>query len=87
MRLVEELTPIKLFTDKQGYVTFVKTQMSMEEAEEIIICLRKNADVFAFTTDDLIGLDPEIALHYLNIDPLARPIKQKLRQFSLKKTK
>jgi hypothetical protein len=41
--------------------------------------LMKNSDVFAFSTDDLVGVDPRIIQHRLNIDPAAKPIRQKKR--------
>lgn len=56
-------------------------------AKAVIECLRKNADVFAFLSVDLTGVDPDVALHSLNIDPTVRPIKQKLRQFGPEKDK
>lgn len=56
-------------------------------AKQLIECLRKNADVFAFSSSDLVGVEPSVTLHYLNVDPKAKPIKRKLRQFGSEKDK
>lgn len=53
----------------------------------LIECLRKNKDVFAFSSADLIGVDPSVALHCLNVDPTVKPVKQKLIQFGSEKDK
>lgn len=44
-------------------------------AKAIIECLRRNADVFAFSSADLVGVDPNVALHCLNVDPMVKPVK------------
>ncbi|KAL0290508.1 UNVERIFIED_CONTAM: hypothetical protein Sradi_7048200 [Sesamum radiatum] len=38
---------------------------------EVIQYLRHNIDVFAWTPQDLEGIDPEVITHHLNIDPQA----------------
>ncbi|KAL0445197.1 UNVERIFIED_CONTAM: hypothetical protein Slati_2242400 [Sesamum latifolium] len=40
-----------------------------ETKEEIIACRRCNADIFAWTPQDLEGIDPKVITHHLNIDP------------------
>lgn len=44
-------------------------------------CLRKNADVFAFSAIDLKGIDPKITEHHVNKDMKTKSPKQRLRQF------
>lgn len=34
-----------------------------------------------------MGVEPEVTLHCLNVDPKAKPVKQKLRQFGHEKDK
>ena len=48
-------------------------------------CLRRNADVFAWNQQDLVGVDPETAEHRLNVDPSHKVIKQKRRPFGPEK--
>ncbi|KAL0396354.1 UNVERIFIED_CONTAM: hypothetical protein Scaly_0083800 [Sesamum calycinum] len=49
--------------------------------EEMVWCLRQYMDIFAWTTKDLDGIDPSVIAHHLNIDPKAKPIKQKRKAF------
>ena len=42
--------------------------------------LRSYLDVFAWSYEDMPGLDPTIVQHHLPILPHARPVKQKLRR-------
>ena len=39
--------------------------------------LHKNKDVFAWSHRDIPGVDPEMAMHNLNIDPKYPPVRQK----------
>jgi hypothetical protein len=41
-----------------------------------------NKDVFAWSANYLCGVDRNIIEHALNVDPSARPCKQKLRKMS-----
>ena len=43
--------------------------------------LRAHADVFAWTHDDMSGIDPEVAWHRLTIKKGARLVRQKRRCF------
>ena len=53
----------------------------------LITFLQERASVFAWSTEDLVGIDPCIAEHRLNIYPNTRPIRQKRRILVMKKTK
>ena len=50
--------------------------------EELIQLLRSYADVFAWSPDDMPGLDESLAMHSLDVDPKKRPVKQKRRNFA-----
>uniref|UniRef100_A0A2N9HJD1 Uncharacterized protein n=1 Tax=Fagus sylvatica TaxID=28930 RepID=A0A2N9HJD1_FAGSY len=50
--------------------------------EAMISFLKSNLDVFAWTHDDMPGIDPATICHKLNVDPSIRPIKQKRRVFA-----
>jgi hypothetical protein len=39
--------------------------------------LKKNSDVFAWTHQDMPGIDLEVMIHVLSVDP--KPMKQKKR--------
>ena len=54
---------------------FISKSLSPQEKEEYISLIREYIDVFAWSYEDMPGLDPEIAMHRLNIKPDAKPVK------------
>ncbi|KAL0449071.1 UNVERIFIED_CONTAM: hypothetical protein Slati_1463500 [Sesamum latifolium] len=61
--------------------------MKEDVREQVINCLRKNKDIFAWTPQDLEGIDLGVITHHLNLNPTIRPIKQKKRHFGPEKDK
>ncbi|KAL2248293.1 UNVERIFIED_CONTAM: Retrovirus-related Pol polyprotein from transposon opus [Sesamum indicum] len=51
----------------------------------MVSLLRKNADVFAWSLSDFVGVAPEVIVHRLNVDPTMRPVQQKKINFSTEK--
>jgi len=47
----------------------------------LIALIRGYIDVFAWNYEDITGLDPQVALHRLNVKPDVKPVKQQQRQF------
>ncbi|XP_057770724.1 uncharacterized protein LOC130990511 [Salvia miltiorrhiza] len=76
---------IELFPGKEGFQTKIGSSMSDQVREELISCLRRNADVFAFRTADLKGIDRGLREHCLNVDPRVKPVKQRMRNFGAEK--
>ncbi|KAL5565983.1 hypothetical protein UlMin_029147 [Ulmus minor] len=48
----------------------------------LIVFLREHRDVFAWSHEDMPGIDPNVIVHHLNIDPNFKPVKQKRRTFN-----
>ena len=46
------------------------------EKEELVIFLRKNIDVFAWSAYDAPGVDSNFICHHLNVNPSVTPKKQ-----------
>ena len=44
--------------------------------------LRSNSDCFAWSHADMPGIDLEIIMHKLQVDPLPQPLRQKRRKFA-----
>lgn len=53
----------------------------------LVETLRANVDLFAWKPEDMKRIGPEVAIHKLNINPNAKPIKQKRRHFEEQKMK
>ena len=58
----------------------IGTTLSADERDSLLRLLRSYLDVFAWSYEDMPGLDPFIVQHHLPLVPHARPIKQKLRR-------
>jgi hypothetical protein len=58
------------------------SQLSGEQEKTLLRFLFNNKDVFAWTTNDLCGVNRDVIEHSLNVDPSFRPRKQRLRKMS-----
>ncbi|XP_057808737.1 uncharacterized protein LOC131023213 [Salvia miltiorrhiza] len=76
---------IELFPGKESFQTKIGSSMSEQIRVELINCLQRNADVFAFSTTDLKGIDRGLAEHRLNVDFNVKPVKQRTRHFGAEK--
>ena len=61
--------------------------LSGKEREELVVCLKKNKDVFTWLHKDIPGVDLKEAKHYLNIDPTYPPVREKQSKFAPKRKK
>ncbi|MCI40838.1 hypothetical protein A2U01_0062071, partial [Trifolium medium] len=48
--------------------------------ERVVELLREYVDIFAWSYQDMPGLDPQIVEHHLPLKPECPPVKQKLRR-------
>ncbi|KAL0439516.1 UNVERIFIED_CONTAM: hypothetical protein Slati_2434600 [Sesamum latifolium] len=49
--------------------------MEKNVRDQVVDLLRKNKNIFAWTPQDLEGIDPGVIMHHLNLDPTIRPVK------------
>ena len=73
----------KVTFDRPKKFTYVNSLLSNEEREQLQLVLLNNIDVFASGHSDMVGINPMIEFHKLNIIPTAKPIRQKVRRFHL----
>ncbi|KAK8940807.1 hypothetical protein KSP39_PZI010809 [Platanthera zijinensis] len=62
----------------------INSELPENQKAELISCLLKYLDVFAWSAEDMPGVDPDVACHHLNIDPAAKPVQQKKRDVAVK---
>ncbi|KAK8916849.1 hypothetical protein KSP39_PZI022199 [Platanthera zijinensis] len=62
----------------------INSELPEDQKAELISCLLKNLDVFAWSAEDMPGVDPDVACHHLNVDPAAKPVQQKKRDVTVK---
>ena len=53
----------------------IGSQLPQREREELIEFLKQNIDVFAWSTYEALGVNPEFICHHLNVNPLVVPKK------------
>ena len=63
--------------------TYVNTMLSSEEKKQLQHVLLGNANVFAWSHLDMVGIDPKLASHILDIIALTKPVRQEIRRFHL----
>ena len=61
--------------------TYVSTLLSNEEKEQLRRVLLGNANVFAWSHSNMVGIDPTLASYKLNIIATVKPVRQKIRRF------
>ncbi|KAL5573490.1 hypothetical protein UlMin_023087 [Ulmus minor] len=79
---VEELTEVPFFDDEPEKICKIGSALTGQFKEDLIIFLKEHRDVFAWSHEDMPGIDPNVIVHRLNIDPNFKPIKKKRRTFN-----
>jgi hypothetical protein len=60
----------------------ISQDLTPEEEKDLLSFFDKDNDVFAWKTSDLTGVSRDIIEHKLEVNPSARPKKQRLRKMS-----
>jgi len=76
----EILETVNLGEDGEEKHVKIGTSLTKEMQEQLCSLLREFKDVFAWSYQDMTGLDPDIVQHKLPLKPECSPIKQKLRR-------
>ncbi|RDX65933.1 Retrovirus-related Pol polyprotein from transposon 17.6, partial [Mucuna pruriens] len=80
----EELKEIALGPDR-GQTAKIGTTMSLEEERLLTAVLVSNHDIFAWSAQDMPGVDPEFMCHQLSVDENIKPVAQKKRKMGEEK--
>ncbi|KAL0411282.1 UNVERIFIED_CONTAM: hypothetical protein Slati_3717900 [Sesamum latifolium] len=72
---IEELLNIEVIPGSSDRTTRIGSRLRGKTKEEIVSCLRRNGDIFAWAPQDLEGIDPKVITYHLNIDPSIKPVK------------
>ncbi|KAK1662085.1 hypothetical protein QYE76_050244 [Lolium multiflorum] len=76
-----QTTKKQISEDKASFKAAIETK----KESALVEFLRANMDIFAWQPSDMSGVPRELAEHYLNINPGAKPVKQAMRRFGDKK--
>ncbi|KAL0416934.1 UNVERIFIED_CONTAM: hypothetical protein Slati_3525300 [Sesamum latifolium] len=72
---------IQLVLEEPDKTTKISSQLNPTLAGQVTTFLRQNTDIFAWTANDITGIDPGVIVHLLNVDPAYPPVKRKKRHF------
>ena len=62
-------------TEKDPCLVQIRSTLSFEERERLVTLLKNFKDNFAWSYEDMPGIDLEIVQHRIPIDPEAQPVK------------
>ncbi|XP_009391097.2 uncharacterized protein LOC103977328 [Musa acuminata AAA Group] len=83
----ERLTEVPIKGDRPGQTVKIGTAQLEGNQLQLVEFLKANADVFAWSPKEMLGIDRTVAEHQFNINPEARPVKQRPRRFALDRQK
>ena len=83
--LVEKLEEIPLNNSDPDRTTKIGALANPAIRQELITFLKSNRDIFAWSHEDMPGIDPSVMVHRLNISPSFPPVRQKKRVFAPKR--
>ena len=77
----EALEDISL--DENNLERYTRVGADLEEniKKDLVRFLKKNIDVFAWTHENMPGINPSVITHCLNVSPSSKPVRQKKRVF------
>ena len=78
----EALADISL--DESNLERCIKVEVDLEGKikEDLVQFLKKNIDVFAWSHEDIPGIDPSVITHRLNVCPSFKAVRQKKMVFA-----
>lgn len=77
----DKLLQVNLGTEEHLKLIFVGKSLSPSKRNDLFQLIRKYIDVFAWNYEDIPGLDSQVAMHWMNIEPKVKPIKKPQRHF------
>lgn len=82
METTKALEDVSLDDRHLDQTTRIGTQSSLLVHKELTLFIRNNLDVFAWSHEDMPGIDSSTMVHCLNVSPSFPPILQKKRVFA-----
>lgn len=82
---VEELEFFPIDPQDFPKTLLVGKELNPEDKQKLKDFLLDNLDVYAWRHGDMIGIDPKVSCHHLNIDPKFITHQQKIRALNPKK--
>ena len=78
----EELKEVDLGSGSQeSRHISISASLTEKEKSKLVLLLKEFKDVFAWDYSEMLGLDPGLIAHTLNVDPQAKPVAQPAKIF------
>ena len=74
---IEVLEDVSLNENNPERCTRVGGDLEEKIKKDLVRFLRKSIDVFAWSHEDMSGIDPSVITHCLNVYPSSKPVRQK----------
>ena len=87
MEPMEALEDVPLDKSNPEKFTSIGTSMEMKTKQDLVHFLKKSMDVFAWSHEDMPGIDLSIITHCLNVYPSSKHVCQKKRVFAPERDK
>ena len=81
----ETLENIPLDENNPERYNRVGADLEEKNKKDLVQFLKKNIDVFAWSYEDMPGIDPNVITHRLNVCPSFKPVRQKKRVFAFER--
>ena len=81
---IERLEKILLNDSNLDRMTKIGTLACLTVRQALTTLLKDNRDVFTWSHEDMLGIDPLVMAHRMNVSPSFPPIHQKKRVFAPK---
>jgi hypothetical protein len=78
---IDELEEINIGTPDDPRLVFISKHLSAKSKEEYKKFLSKNRDIFAWSYEEMPGLDPSVTMHRLAMQKNYPPVKQGQRRY------
>ena len=82
---IEALEDISLDENDPEKSTRIGADLEKKIKKDLIHFLRENIDIFAWSHEDMLGIDPSVITYRLNVYPSSKPVRQKKRVFALER--
>ncbi|KAK0570714.1 hypothetical protein LWI29_005357 [Acer saccharum] len=84
---MEELDEVSIDPDQPDHKVFIGSRLPDDIRKQLVEFLRERRNSFAWSHEDMIGINPEVMVHRLQVDPNHQPVKQKRRKFAPERNK
>ena len=84
---MEELQDVFLDEEHLDRITRIGMQANLSVQKRLILFLKNNLDIFAWSHEDMSVIDPKIMVYQLNISPSFPPVRQRKRVFAQERDK